>query len=197
MFGAKQKPLRNCPNVSISCPVQEFRQRPPPISGYARTAVRARRWISNPGAGNEVFERVERELHERYSSRASARCWESCWNASTPASARSCDTSGAIATGCATPTRRPGICPLAQASSRPPVQDFGHSTAKAIRNATAPHGWTRVLDAARTGAKFTLGPSMGTAPRCLSSRRDRPQQRGGVSSNASRVMGQYQSYTHV
>ena len=38
------------------------------------------------------------------------------------ASARSCDTSGAIATACATPTPRPGICPSAQASSRPPAR---------------------------------------------------------------------------
>ena len=38
------------------------------------------------------------------------------------ASARSCDTSGTIATACATPTPRPGICPSAQASSRPPAR---------------------------------------------------------------------------
>ena len=53
----------------------------------------------------------------------------------------------------------------------------------------------RLRDAARTGAKFTFRPSMGTALRYLSSRGDRPQQRGGVSSYASRVMDQYQSYT--
>ena len=49
----------------------------------------------------------------------------------------------------------------------------------------------RLRDAARTGAKFTLRPSMGTALRYLSSRGDRPQQRGGVSSYASRVVDQY------
>ena len=101
---------------------------------------------TRPLAG-EDFERVERELHERFRRR------------------------------------------------RGRLQDAGHSTTEALRNAMAPWWWTGRLDAPCPDAKFTLRPSVDLAVQYLSSKRQGPGQRGGVSSSTCRVTNQYESYT--
>ena len=76
------------------------------------------------------------------------------------------------------------------------LQDAGHATTEALRNAMAPPRRTGHLDAPRADTKFTLRPSVGDALRDLSSRGHRPRQRGGVSLQTCRMTNQCQSYTH-
>ena len=77
------------------------------------------------------------------------------------------------------------------------LQDAGHSTTEALRNAMAPWWWTGRLDAPCPDAKFTLRPSVDLAVQYLSSKRQGPGQRGGVSSSTCRVTNQYESYTRL
>ena len=77
------------------------------------------------------------------------------------------------------------------------LQDVGHSTAEAFRNAVASRRRPSHIDAARTDAKFTLRPSVGIALRYLSSSGHGPRQRGGVSVQPCRVTSQCQSYTQM
>ena len=110
--GGRLLPRRRAVEVRARCPLWRERcERARPVPQAASRPARG------PRRGGEGDSRAGLSAQEVVrAERASARC---------------CATSGATATACAMPTIRPGICPSAPASSRPPARRWSRNGSSA------------------------------------------------------------------